>query len=77
MPYWMERIMGYQNIRATGFATLLVATALTMSEGQAAQIAVSATDGNEQAEQEVAIPRARPDAQPGPSSGRSRNRSGH
>ena len=50
-------------IREIGFAVVLVATALTMSEGRAAQSALSATNGNGRAEQEVAIPRARPEAQ--------------
>ncbi len=57
--------MGNQDIRAIGFATLLVAAALTASEGRAAQGALPATNTNafEQAEQQVAIPRARPDVQ--------------
>ncbi len=54
--------MEYQETRVIGFAAVLVATALTMSEGRAAQIALSANNGIQQTEQQVAVPRARPDA---------------
>ena len=54
--------MEYQETRVIGFAAVLVAAALTMSEGRAAQSALPADNGIEQAEQVVAVPRARPDA---------------
>ncbi len=54
--------MEYRDIRAIGFTVVLVATALTMSEGRAAQSALSADNGIEQGELVVAVPLARPDA---------------
>ena len=54
--------MEYRDIRAVGIAAILAANALTMSESRAAQSTLSTSNGIQQTEQQVAVPRARPDA---------------